>query len=134
VEIEGALAEGARRYNAGRFWDAHEAWEEAWLALKAAGRTREADVLQGFILVSAAFENRARGRERGFKRQMAEGLARIRRGEAEARALGFDDVTRFTTALLDLYLDACRDVRWERWRARETPAPALARRASGGPS
>jgi predicted metal-dependent hydrolase len=45
-----ALARGRALYNSGHHWDAHEAWEEAWLE-------EEGDVklfLQGLIQVAAA--------------------------------------------------------------------------------
>lgn len=50
-ETQAALDEGLRRFEAGLFWDAHEAWEEAWLE-------EEGDLklaLQGLIQLTAAF-------------------------------------------------------------------------------
>ena len=47
----GALRRGAALFDEGRFWDAHEAWEEAWLE-------EEGDVrlfLQGLIQVAAGY-------------------------------------------------------------------------------
>jgi hypothetical protein len=46
-----AIEEGLRRYAGGLFWEAHEAWEDAWLV-------EEGDVklgLQGLIQLTAAF-------------------------------------------------------------------------------
>lgn len=51
ADTQAAVDEGLRRFEAGRFWDAHEAWEEAWLK-------EEGDVrlgLQGLIQMTAAF-------------------------------------------------------------------------------
>jgi uncharacterized protein len=47
----GALRRGAALFDQGRFWEAHEAWEEAWLE-------EEGDVrlfLQGLIQVAAGY-------------------------------------------------------------------------------
>ncbi len=48
------LEAGARLFNAGLWWEAHEAWEERWLA--AAGRERQ--FLQALILLAAALHKR----------------------------------------------------------------------------
>ena len=51
AETAAALRRGAALFDAGRFWDAHEAWEEAWLE-------EEGDVrlfLQGLIQVAAGY-------------------------------------------------------------------------------
>jgi uncharacterized protein len=47
----GALRRGAALFDAGRFWDAHEAWEEAWLEEE--GEVRQ--LLQGLIQVAAGY-------------------------------------------------------------------------------
>ncbi len=46
-----ALRRGAALFDAGRFWDAHEAWEEAWL--EEDGEVRL--FLQGLIQVAAGY-------------------------------------------------------------------------------
>jgi hypothetical protein len=55
-ETRAAVEEGLRRFEAGLFWDAHEAWEEAWLA-------EDGDLklgLQGLIQLTAAFHKALR--------------------------------------------------------------------------
>jgi len=47
----GALRRGAALFDQGRFWDAHEAWEEAWL--EEDGEVRL--FLQGLIQVAAGY-------------------------------------------------------------------------------
>ena len=47
----GALRRGAALFDEGRFWDAHEAWEEAWL--EEDGEVRL--LLQGLIQVAAGY-------------------------------------------------------------------------------
>ena len=39
-----AMLEGARLFNAGAYWEAHEAWEIPWNAARARGDTRQARV------------------------------------------------------------------------------------------
>jgi predicted metal-dependent hydrolase len=46
-----ALETGLAEYEAGRFFEAHEAWEEAWLAEEGLAKT----FLQGLIQLAAAF-------------------------------------------------------------------------------
>lgn len=46
-----ALAAGVSRFDGGRFFEAHEAWEEAWLAEDGPWKT----LLQGLIQLAAAY-------------------------------------------------------------------------------
>ena len=46
-----ALRRGAALFDEGRFWDAHEAWEEAWLEEEGEVRL----LLQGLIQVAAGY-------------------------------------------------------------------------------
>ena len=50
---QGALADGLRRYDAGEFFTAHEAWETVWLEAREPDKT----FLQGLIQVTAAFHH-----------------------------------------------------------------------------
>jgi ribulose-phosphate 3-epimerase len=50
-EIEGdGLARGIELFNAGQFWEAHEAWEGAWMPRRG---TSEADFYKGLVQVAA---------------------------------------------------------------------------------
>ena len=51
THTEECLRRGAALFDAGRFWDAHEAWEEAWL--EEDGEVRL--FLQGLIQVAAGY-------------------------------------------------------------------------------
>ncbi len=69
-----ALAEGCRRFDAGRFFDAHEVWEDAWRV--ETGATRLA--LQGLIQIAAGFhKGLVQGRPSGMVRLLDAGLARL---------------------------------------------------------
>ncbi len=64
---------GLRHFNDLAFWDAHEAWEELWLAA-------ESDLdqfLQGLIQIAAAYHHLKRGTFRGGVRLFDAGLARL---------------------------------------------------------
>lgn len=119
-EVASLLAEGAALFNARQFWHAHEAWERAWHALRAGGESELARYVRGMILATAALENATRGKESGFKRQMAEAL-HVLRAHAAARVA----MPAWEEALVALYLDACRQVDWAAWNARGWAAPVL---------
>lgn len=124
-QVPALLQAGARDYNAGDFWEAHEAWEEAWHALRAAGRGDDADFLQGLILVAAAFENATRDKPEGFRRQGAQGLRQLRRNPGAGTRLGLADEDAFVEALLDTYLEACSAHRFQAWNETDWTAPHL---------
>lgn len=117
------LREGAAEWNARRFWHAHEAWESAWHSLRAAGEKDAAEFLHGLILCAAALENATRGKEDGFRRQMAEGLWLMRTHQEGAEALGLS--WRTMDALGLLYVDACRRLDWAHWNASGWQAPRV---------
>lgn len=123
-EVPRLLARGAEAFGARRFWDAHEAWEEAWHSLRAAGRAVEASYARGMILVAAAFENATRGKEEGFKRQMAEGLHALLGAPEAAEALGVEDARAWERALCAIHADACRRRDWSWWSSSGWAAPA----------
>ena len=64
---------GVEHFNALQFWEAHEAWEELWLAA-------ESDVvefLQGLIQLAAAYHHVRRGTLRGAVRLFDAALERL---------------------------------------------------------
>jgi len=125
-QVPALLAAGAAAYNEGRFWDAHEAWEESWHALRGAHDDEAAGYVRGLILVTAAFENAKRGKEAGFKRQMAEGLHALWTHSAAAERLGIANSAAWPTAVAAVYVDACRRRRWTWWQTSAWQAPPLA--------
>lgn len=69
-----ALREGRRLFNAGRFFEAHEVWEEAWLREK--GDTRR--LLQALIQIAAGYHHAFQiGRPRGCVRLLDAGCRRL---------------------------------------------------------
>lgn len=66
--------EGIARFNAGDFYEAHEAWEDLWLR----NRSEARPFYQGLIQAAAAFHHLARGKRRPATRLLAEASARLR--------------------------------------------------------
>lgn len=58
---QGQLADGLQKYEAGEFFAAHEAWEDAWLQSQEPDKT----FLQGLIQLTAAFHHLRRHNLRG---------------------------------------------------------------------
>lgn len=67
--------EGVALFNAGRYWDAHEAWEEIWL--QSAGDARLG--LQALIQMAAAFYHIERENFRGAARLFAAAADKLER-------------------------------------------------------
>lgn len=78
--------EGGRLFDAARFFEAHDAWEEAWRLER--GETRR--VLQGLIQVAAGFhKGLVQGRPAGMVTLLERGLANLDPG-ARAGSLALD--------------------------------------------
>ncbi|AKJ00648.1 hypothetical protein ATI61_12049 [Archangium gephyra] len=67
------LAEGVALFDAGRFFEAHEAWEEAWQHERGPRRL----LLQGLILVAAGWLKRDAGNARGAWTLFSRALERL---------------------------------------------------------
>ena len=74
---------GIDLYNAGHYWNAHEAWEEVWLESERGLR----GFYQGLIQVSAAFVHVTRNRYPGGVKLLAEGIAKLERYPARYMGL-----------------------------------------------
>ena len=59
--LRAALLSGVQHFNEGRFWEAHEAWEQYWLSAQGDLRV----FLQGLIQLAAAYHHVKRGTYRG---------------------------------------------------------------------
>jgi hypothetical protein len=71
------LIRGARLFDAGAFFEAHEVWEERWRVEPDADRRR---LLQGLIQIAAAFHKLGTARDGGAgsaSRLFARGLAKL---------------------------------------------------------
>ena len=75
LSAEELLVLGVSLYNAGHYFEAHEAWEAVWLD---AARELRA-FYQGLIQVTAAFVHVTRGEYPGSVRLLAEGIDKLRR-------------------------------------------------------
>ncbi|HEY3057221.1 MAG TPA: DUF309 domain-containing protein [Thermoanaerobaculia bacterium] len=64
---------GVDHFNALEFWDAHESWEELWLAAE----SELEQFLQGLIQIAAAYHHMKRGTFRGGVRLFDAGLRRL---------------------------------------------------------
>ena len=74
---------GIGLFNARKFFEAHEAWEELWLAESGAQKT----FLQGLIQLAAAFHHHARGNPSGTESLLAAGLAKLAPFPGEFRGI-----------------------------------------------
>lgn len=91
-DFAACLARGLEHFNALEFWEAHEAWEEIWLAAE----SEVEQYLQGLIQLAAAYHHLRRGTLRGGVRLFDAALRRlsnfepdhcgIDRGDAEVAA------------------------------------------------
>jgi len=106
---QGALAEGLRRYEAGEFFAAHEAWESRWLESQEPEKT----FLQGLIQVTAAFHHLQRNNPVGTTRLLQ---AALRRLEPYSASFGGISVTLLREDIRDR-LQALKS---------DEPAPGLA--------
>jgi predicted metal-dependent hydrolase len=70
---EELLQLGIDLYNAGHFWNAHEAWEEVWLESERGLR----GFYQGLIQITAAFVHVTRDRYPGGVKLLGEGIEKL---------------------------------------------------------
>lgn len=71
--IEKSLADGLALARAGRFFEAHEAFEDAWRA----AAPHERDFFQGLVHVVVAWYQDGRGNETGCSRQLQKATRRL---------------------------------------------------------
>ena len=70
-----ALARGAALYDAGLYWESHEAWEDAWLVEEGDPRV----LLQGLIQVAAGFHKATvQHQPNGCVKLLSAGLEKLR--------------------------------------------------------
>lgn len=75
AEQDEKFQEGLERFNSQQFFEAHESWEEIWLAAPEPEKT----FLQGIIQVSAAFHHYQRDNPLGARSLLGEGLRKLDR-------------------------------------------------------
>jgi uncharacterized protein len=109
------LFAGAALFNAGRFFEAHEVWEEVWL--REAGRRRR--LLQGLIQIAAGFHKASLNEPKGCVALLEAGLGKLQ-GATDAFA-GFP-LARFRSAA-EASLEAARG--WRRGQRKGPPEPPI---------
>jgi predicted metal-dependent hydrolase len=113
---------GLAHFNAEKFFEAHEFWEEIWLVEPEPEKT----FLQGLIQVTAAFHHFQRGNPDGTESLLASGIVKLLRFPADHHGLAIGELR-----------DAGR--KWARTlgdqsNAEELPFPRLTRAPKSGPS
>jgi len=84
----GKFQQGVALFNAGKFFEAHEVWEDLWLAEPAPEKT----FLQGLIQLAAAFLHAGRGNMRGAQSLLAAGIVKIERYPGDHRGLALAEL------------------------------------------
>jgi predicted metal-dependent hydrolase len=98
------LERGRQLFNAGRYFEAHEAWEEAWLVEKGDLRL----LLQGLIQIAAGCLKSGEGNASGCARLLAAGLEKL---DVVAPRFG---IAGFAREVADTQ---ARALRWQRGQA-----------------
>jgi len=114
ADLDEAARRGVALYNAGKFWEAHEALEIVWRR----SADPERSLWQGLILAAAAMLHRERGNRHGLEAQGRAAVERLRAGAPP----GFPvETARFVQALA-----RCVDEGGAVPRMAFTPAPGQA--------
>jgi hypothetical protein len=71
------LNAGIEHFNAGRFWYAHEDWEDLWKSLKGNASQDLVDGVQGIIQIAAMLLNHEREKVRGVTNLWAKSSAKL---------------------------------------------------------
>lgn len=117
---EERLERGRRLFNAGRYFEAHEAWEEAWLVETGDARL----LLQGLIQIAAGCHKAGQGHAAGCARLVGAGLEKLGRVEALA-----PEIAGFAREMARVH---ARALGWQRGESdRIAPIPVLPPTAPG---
>ncbi|MDP6899935.1 MAG: DUF309 domain-containing protein [Candidatus Thalassarchaeaceae archaeon] len=71
------LDAGIENFNTGRFWHAHEDWEELWKSLKPNASQELIDGVQGIIQIAAMLLNHQRRKVRGVTNLWTKASAKL---------------------------------------------------------
>lgn len=94
---EEALARGIAHFNAGRYFQAHEAWEEGWHPAP----EPERDFWQGITQVAVGLVHRGRGNAHGATTLLRRGGQRLQGYGAQHMGLRTGDIARFAFETAD---------------------------------
>lgn len=86
MSVPEEVLEGARLFNAGAYFEAHEAWEDHW----GKGGAAERAATLGLIKAAVALHHLAAGNGAGFAWQAEKGVAALREGASAFPALRLD--------------------------------------------
>lgn len=78
AQQEAWLEAGMVNFNTGRFWHAHEDWEDLWKSLKGVASQEVVDGVQGLIQIAAMLLNHERGKGRGVNNLWTKSSAKLR--------------------------------------------------------
>ncbi|MFY9732453.1 MAG: DUF309 domain-containing protein [Candidatus Acidiferrales bacterium] len=88
AERKKKFEEGLEHFNAKKFFEAHEFWEEIWLVESEPEKT----FLQGLIQITAAFHHRQRGNPEGVELLLAAGIVKLLRFPEDHRGLAIGEL------------------------------------------
>lgn len=88
MKESGQFLRGVALFNGRKFFEAHEVWEELWLAEPEPEKT----FLQGLIQVAAAFHHHEGGNSRGMGSLLAAGLAKLGQFPGEHRGIALGEL------------------------------------------
>ncbi len=87
-EFETGLWRGVDLFNAGRYFEAHEAWERIWLGAPEPDR----GIVQGLIQAAAALLHRERNNPRGAARLWEKARGKLRSAPDTYRGLALEQL------------------------------------------
>ena len=77
-ENEVRFKHGIDLFNKGRYWHAHDAWEEIWRELGDASEDDWEILLRGLIQIAAGLHCLAKGKEDGARGHLKKGVSKLR--------------------------------------------------------
>ncbi len=92
-----ALARGIEHFNAGRYFQAHEAWEEGWHPAP----EPERDFWQGITQVAVGLVHRGRGNQHGAATLLRRGAKRLRGYGEKHMGLRVGEIATFAAEAAD---------------------------------
>ena len=98
--------EGCTLFDEGKFWHAHESWEDLWKSLKPLDRPIETNAIQGIIQCAALLYNYEKQKVRGVVNMASKILKRL--SDIEHGIWGVD-VAELRAALIPFIRDAAED-------------------------
>ena len=102
-EQKNLFIEGCELFDEGKFWHAHESWEDLWKSLKPLDQPIETDAVQGIIQIAALLYNYERKKIRGVVNMASKLLTRL---SAVEHGIWGVDVAGLRVSLIPFIRDA----------------------------